>query len=276
MECLPAELVEQICLYLNCKEIILFSRTSKRFLALKSVLNIKKLEGFPREEKRCVVHTIHEDIISSDTQDDDKNSIILNYIYDTNMDVIRGDLVIFNCEYRNGVDVKNIYKCEIGIFDGIGLQKLGYNKYTDSGILPPEFHVIEDNVPIQYWTKTLLYKSIFDDHNIYFDHNFVKDQCVNNIVYETMDIFNCSDIYGIYTWFIYNNTKYYIIYDYYDYEYIECDINTYNYDLIGEQTRLDQINLFKNKLLVNNCEFYVHEEFGIIKNYGNILFVLPY
>lgn len=261
MEKLPREILETIFLDVNCKSLVLISRTCKIF-NIKNILDKKKHDGFPRKEGKCILHQIQDRSLINMMTDPNINSIMTNYIYDTNMNVVRGDFAIIskpcNSQY---IRFDNDYK--LGIFDGLKLIDLENNgEQIKNTLLPRQFNVIENNIPIKYWDNDQLTKwCIFDVCSVWFDHSSVKDQCLNNIKYDLL--FDNPMRYSVYTHFKYDNNDYYIICDYVSYDDSEWgeNINTDNLKIENDDTKLYIINKFMEKLNSDNINFSTPELF---------------
>jgi len=271
MDKILPEILDIIFSNLNCKSIILIGRVCKKF-NIRAILDKKKYHGFPRKEGRCVLH-INESLLHM-ISDPNINSIASNYVYDNDMDLVRGDLYLITgpCEKRY-VRYDSNYK--LAIFDGlklIGMENDG-NRIINT-LLPREFCVIENNVPIKYWVNDQLQKwAIFNIYSVWFDHSLVKDQCLNNIKYDIL--FDSSTKYGVYTCFKYNNNDYYIICDYsdyvfHDYNQSEETVNFDDFKIKNDNTKLHIINKFKKKLSHDNVKFKTYE---IITDNKNTLII---
>lgn len=273
MEQLPDELLELICSYLNCKQIILFSRICKHFnkLNIKSILNKRKVQEFPRNEGKAFIHNIPNNIVF------DKH-VIINYLYDY-INIIKGDLV--KIDYN--VEKSLTFDDEIMIFDGLDLKKLNINRYFDY-ILPEEFHVIENDVPINYWNDVVdkydrrFHKRHFNDQHIWFNYSLIKNQ--ENIKYRSMNKFGVKNgddgLFGIYTKFRYNNIKYYIILDYYYYStvsYSRNQVNMDTFEIYDEIIKSELIDIFAYELNSDEIKFCNALSFDMIENNNNLLFV---
>lgn len=116
-------------------------------------------------------------IIPSNMHDSDN----LKYLHKIKTDLVKGDIIVTK---------------HLMIFDGYKIITL------DNNSIPKQFHVIEDNIPIHYW-KTAYENNQNLDQSVYFNHKLVINQCIDNI--------NENSFVG--TYFIYDNTKYYIIFD---------------------------------------------------------------
>ena len=128
---------------------------------------------FPRQEQHCFSHHIPPTIVTP-TEDAiisaDELSIALKYLKSKNSDLRKGDLVIFDSTtgYRND---------GVAIFNGEKILDL-YADVDDYGSLPPEFHVIEDQVPINYWTylgDNDTTRGITHNNIVWFNHLLVQD-----------------------------------------------------------------------------------------------------
>lgn len=266
MESILEEILEIIFTNLNCKSLILISRTCKRF-NIECILNKRKNDGFPRKEGKCILHQIEDETLINIMTHPNINSIISNYIYDTNMDVIRGDFVIISKScHTQYVRFDNNYK--ISIFNGLKLIDLENDgEQIKNKLLPREFCVIENNVPITYWVNDQLRMwCIFDIYSIWFNHSSVKDQCLTNIKYDMLLV--NQTIYHLYTYFKYNNNHYYIICDYLHYDGNELgkNINSYNLKIENDDNKLYIINEFRKKLNSNNVNFVTNDIFSSNEN----------
>lgn len=285
---LPNDILILIFLDLNCDEITLAHNLFKN-LDLDFLINLRKNKGYPRSMGHCVIHHIPKSVIRtqhiiyenyyySDDETSDpytdkhKSSIIMDYLKDK--DIIKGDLVIFNSHHNceNGFILFNnktiyedfeIYKkyfvYQIKIFDGNNLINLDYINHGRYHYLPKEFFVIEQNVPLDYWSGAdhsylaehiNISKSYYGNFLLvdYFDHKIIRfniklviDQCINNIKFEC--ILN-EHIY-MYTTFIYNNITYRVIY--------------YKY-MFNKNKIIYDVESFKNVLLDDTTLFNISDE----------------
>jgi hypothetical protein len=261
MDKLPKEILETIFFNLNCKSLILVNRTCKNF-NIENILNKKKHDGFPRKEGKCILHQIQDQSLLNMMTNPNINSIMSNYIYDTNMDVGRGDFVIISKPCHTQYERSdNDYK--LRIFDGLKLIDLENDgRQRENILLPRQFNVIENNVPIKYWVNDQLCKwTIFDVYSVWFDHSSVRDQCLNNIKYDLL--FDDPTKYSVYTHFKYKNNDYYIICDYLMYDGNEWgeNINTINLKIENDDTKLYIMNKFRKKLNNDNIKFSANELF---------------
>lgn len=131
-------------------------------------------DRFPREEGFCYEHKF----VCQYEEKEKILDVILDSLYSKNVDLIRGDLLdLFESTY---------------VFDGCKIVDL-----YDDNIIPSQFTVINNNVPLHYWS------SISDV--MWFDHSTVKEQCIKNI--------DLAHIGILTTTFIYNNIEYLVIYE---------------------------------------------------------------
>lgn len=185
---------------------------------------------YPRKEGHCLSHHIPKCIVSSlesydkieetipDFDDDDNNDndndsdfyqnyiVALNYLKSMNADLVKGDLILFDCAigYRNQ---------GVAIFDGEQIIDLEYD-VDDYGALPSKFHVIENGVPLNYWSYVGdTDATIGIDHNqyVWFNHVLVWEQCVANLTYG-----QTQGKYAIYTSFMFEQKQYKIMFEYHD------------------------------------------------------------
>lgn len=168
---------------------------------------------------------------------------ISNFIYDIDVDLVRGDLVALH--YNKTKPDKNY----ILIFDGIMLidfESAYVGSCRSNYYLPREFTVITNNIPIDYWFKNNLgFKYL---KYAWVDIGTIKNQCIDNI--------RNGDQQEIMTSFCFNNVCYTLYY--YDEE-LEC-----GYDYILN----DFTNKFQNNLLL--CDF---NEYEVIDNNYTYIFL---
>jgi len=186
---------------------------------------------YPRPGGHCASHSIPDNVIIFDEDDDFPHDLdkyfdnALIYLQEEGVDLVKGDLVIFEAiagDRNEGV----------AIYNGENIVNLWYdNNIDDYGCLPPDFHVIENDVPIDYW-KSGYNSERGIDHNmvIWFDTFIVMEECLANInhgivseyvlssdeINERNGLFGKNIIveYGIFTKFMYNNKQYRIVLEY--------------------------------------------------------------
>lgn len=149
------------------------------------------------------------------------------------------------------------------IFDGYKLIKLSLHKNFPDYLgncqyLPNEFNVIENNVPIDYWSKAdhtyiqehmIIYNKFYNDyynHRNPFDFDIVRvntklviDQCLDNIKFECIP----NKYISMYTVFSFNNITYRIIYYKYNFNVKYPDLMFYDEESF-KKILLDDETLF--------------------------------
>lgn len=249
-ELLP-ELLDLIFSNLNCKSLIMIGRVCKKF-EIKHIIENKKYVGFPRKEGKCKIHQFTDiNLLKSPN----KIEILSNRIYnDIKMDIVRGDFIIIN-EHNLEKFINYGNKYELFVFDGLKLIDLGGNKnitYRNT-LLPKEFRVIENDIPINYWYNTKL-TGIYDINSVWFDYSPVKDQCLNHIKYDSA--ISDSGQYCLYTNFEYKNDNYYIICDYIHYVETQCEnINMETFEIENKNIKLLVIDKFRGILTSDKISF---------------------
>ena len=255
---LPDELLDTVLMELACKEIIRLCNLSDRINNVCEINNIierRKYKGFPRKTGHCYAFDVYHfiftgkeiGVLPEDYEDENDIheynanelmeefdysekalNIILDRLNQLNYDLVRGDLICTESldNYRNS----GVY-----IFDGCKIIDLDRETIDDYGALPPEFHVINDGVPITYWINfgNEYYTKGVDHNNIvWFDSSPVKDQLMNNIKIEGDEL---------YTTFIFNNVEYKILYsdEHSEIQDINKRINNFKKDLVRNHSVLD-------------------------------------
>ncbi len=148
---------------------------------------------FPRLEQHCFGHHIPESIEDGDFES------AYNYLRENGADLRRGDLIFFDQEYgyrNNGV----------AIFDGDNIIELSID-IDPYGELPSQFHVIEDNVSINYWKEIDDLPGIAHNDIVWFNHKLITNY---NLCFGPIEDNN----YAIYALFNYMNQSYRIIFDF--------------------------------------------------------------
>lgn len=249
---IPEEIWIQILMELSCKDIIDVYYISHYFNDLCNKCNLfnkRKMMNFHRESGHCELYDISKCIDNSI----DDLELMLYKLCELNCDLIRGDLFYFDLTF----DDQKVY-----IFNGYKMILI--NNINDHGfsygILPREFLVINDKLPKLYWEhktnfadssgKIITVNHIIESFIYYFDHNIVKNQCLDNI--------KCDD--EIYTNFVLNDELYRIEYydDYYDGFENPKDVDT-------------QIREFK-EILLNSDYIKFSYDFDIENNILNLRF----
>lgn len=246
---LPKELWKQILLELQHNNICLMIYTCKYFDKLckeENFLKLRKFKGFPRlskgfnsiehEEGHSEIHdvSINKDVllsmnISEDHEYYKSQSLVLDEIYKTNVNLIRGDFIMFD---------KYNQKSNVFIFDGIKIIKIIPADFFDSRHVPQDFTVINHDVPIFYWYNI---STLIGWHNIWFDHRSVREQCISNIKYEEdYGQYETVDKLIMTTYFEYKNIKYVIL----------CRLHYFIFDTAGIN-REDKLEQFKETFVSN-------------------------
>jgi len=188
---------------------------------------------YPRSSGHCASHYISEHIVPY-SEDDFPQEIYLNkalmYLQEEGMDLVKGDLVIFGSEHEYS-------NKGVTIYDGKNIVGLCYDGPYDHGHLPPVFHVIEDDVPINYWEHrnkscSNPVRGIEHSTMVWFNISTVWVDVLTNIDYGPINNGASSTIdddgidhknimfehilpeFGLFTKFRYNNKEYRIIFDY--------------------------------------------------------------
>lgn len=203
---------------------------------------------FPRASGKAFVHHIPDKIVTKeevetyneeidmDTISKDSINKALNYLHKIKAKLVNGDFIVFDAKvgYRND-GIAMFYKGEIELLD-----------YTidDYGTIPPQFQVIKDGVPIDYWSF------IKHNHLIWFDSNPFLDQLLKNITYGKI-----GDYYALYSTFVYEGQKYKVVCNYLDSEVFEMD-DKYH---LGKEDLSDAIEIFKEYLTSDMLEPYSYE-----------------
>jgi hypothetical protein len=163
---LPPEILKRILLITDRKIIKciyeLINEESIKFMpSLNTLLDERKMQ-FPRHEGKAVLH--------------------MNYLEDSDDDLVKGDII----DHKFIFDGKNVVD--------LYARQRRFNELC----LPHEWNVIENGIPLHYWTNAM------ENKIIWFDHKLVLNQCLNNLKYEKDE----HNIYKMGTCFEYENTKY--------------------------------------------------------------------
>jgi hypothetical protein len=252
------DLKEQIFMSLPCKYLVALSITCKdlqKFINDKDLINKRKYLGFPRKDGHCAVHSIANIMQNILRISDDEfyslrftSKINLRIVLDSileellrnSTDLVRGDIIdnspIIKCvdliigefmsqEYIREKEGK--YKC---FFDGYKIITTvqntndNINEYLSDhqpyGSIPPEFTVINNDLPIKYWghilDNNIMIRKGFDyDTFVWFDVDTeIRNQLLENIKKEKLTHLKDHKLNSksiVYTHFILNGKTYYII-----------------------------------------------------------------
>lgn len=243
---LPEEIWIQILMKLFCKDIINIYYVSHYFNDLCNKSNLfmrRKMLGFPRESGHCEFHDMlkYSDILTNDPE------LLLDKLYESNYDLIRGDLICFGSRESTYI----FMGCKmIPLYD---IDKSG--RFT--GILPAEFLIINDDLPKLYWehkivainNKIVVEKRGIENLVYCFNHEIIRKKCVNNIKQSDIDT---------YTTFCHNDEFYRIVY-------FDGNYNSYK----NEDILTDEFENFKEILLKNdylklksNSIIYIDENYN--------------
>lgn len=239
MNTLHTELILHITDFLNPKQIVLLSRVNKDFNKLDANALIIKHNNkkFPHPEghaKRykikysdCAINSIYDE-----NEIKEKITRAVHRHYNDEIDLVKGNVFWFD-EYSPTGSWQGI----AAIFDGERM--IAFLPDDTYLTLPSSLHVIENNIPIDYWDIQINnhWKQHKIDCVVWFDHNLVKQQCLDNI--KACKILSTS--------FMFNENQYQII----------VDLNYKN----------DDIKLFMEKLTCDaSINFF---RTGIVKDMNN-------
>lgn len=196
------ELKEKIFIYLQCKYIISLSQccsSLNKFIKGNDIVHKRKYQGFPRPEGHYKTYFYDADNIIKSSDNSDNSD---------NINPIRGDLML---------SISKDYPIPSGVFDGCKFIKLASGNRI---ALPPEFTIINNNVPINYWHRPRdgTCGGFANTFKMWFDVNDdVRKQLLENIKDDGMMFFekyqpneDCLDRI-LYTHFTLNNKIYYIM-----------------------------------------------------------------
>jgi hypothetical protein len=197
------------------------------------LINKKKYAGFPRENGHCKFHDVSKtirnlgnlldlafnDLLYLPWTDECKIvlDIILNELIDSEVDLVRGDIV------SNGYTEHNIYDEGFCIYDGCKLVTLEHC-FPFYDYLPRKFNIITNGVPIGYWDNKyddtgniILFHGFIDAKYYWLDVDIhLREELINNARNDgkthLVDHFYDDGVDDIvYTQFIFDNKQYYII-----------------------------------------------------------------
>ena len=264
---LPPEVLKYILLLTDRKTIksvyeLFNDETIKYMPSLKALLDERKLQ-YPRLEGQSVLHHVPESIVPEfvykfwdpkftvcHESNKSKISDLFKYLEDIDADLVKGDIIVIDSKddnmYFRPVFVTPEYQGTKFIFDGYNIVDLysepqnKIREYTVDGCryfcLPPEWHIIENNIPLNYWNETL------DNKIVWFDHNLILDQCIQNLKYSK----NLNNFYEMKTNFTYQGTEYLILF-YVDQN--NTNIFLENGEFIYEEVKEEEIDSIKLLLI---------------------------
>lgn len=171
---LPDELIIDIILRCNYKQIITLTTICKRFnniITDKQILKQRSNIGFPRIEGKAKVHKIPRKVVCNSklTIIDD---LVMTYIITNEIEVINGDILDFSKDFSSS---KSLAKA---IFKDFNVIQMENNYYP---IIPACFQVIGSNIPLYYWYTDM--NSTNNINTFWFNPTIVKDQCLSNITF---------------------------------------------------------------------------------------------
>lgn len=171
-----------------------------------------------------------------------------------------GHCVVHSFDYVQNIaigDLISFNNNKLAIYDGSNYIIL------DRNIIPQNFSVIENNIPIDYWYDTEKNPGNPYNNYVWFNHTkstSVLKQCLKNIQYSRV----YNNLYAIFTSFVYNNNHYRIVYDHTD-----CSWDFINHKTL--QIPLSQVDFliekFSNQLkgspLLFECSSQFYSELPI-------------
>lgn len=192
--------------YINCK------------LLIKNILLDRQINYCPRITEKCVIHKLPA--INGIINKKERNifrelgiydlDLLLKYLQKTRTDLVKYDIVELNS------DMIILY----AIFDGNKFIMQAYTCYEYMNV-PITLHgIIKNNIPFSYWGNDVKYFKVEPQNpdsylfnrtpnfEVEFNYNEFIDECVKNITVGYLE-----NIYSIYTYFIYDNKKTYIVGD---------------------------------------------------------------
>lgn len=237
MDDLLPELLQEICNFLPCKSIILFSLCFKKVNNIvndNDLINKKKYEGYPREEGQCLFHNItkyvnkfkldykiyklHDDSGQGFTFSSPGSVTCINVasntlettskIIEININILLDLLIAENPNLIRGDIIGT------GIFNFIfdGCKIIGLKDYNNKLTIPHDFIIGTNNINLNYWrifNYVDEYKIPIGNDKGFFVYSFSEDirkQLLSNIEHE---INERHDIYS--SKFTINNITYHIL-----------------------------------------------------------------
>lgn len=223
LDVLPHELWEAILLnmsYLEINKLCVENPVIDIYCRENNILEKRKMKGFPRISGHCICHDVsHLKIKLSDYYDafDDIDETSRNpYIRLQNVSTPKMNEIMAPLELSNGGLVYGdlIFYGKMNdsrstcIFDGTKIIFLNFDAMDGYGTIPPEFAVITNNVPMNYWDcevvdGKIIKKGLDTNSTLWLNILQIREQCINNIKKN-------SD--SIVTTFKHNNVVYSIYY----------------------------------------------------------------
>lgn len=200
----PADVWVNILFELPCKNI---KELCNNFIAFKelcikdNIIQRVKFKCFPRKEGVCKIHdltNIFDNNLTERSLENNNNKIfeiLLEYLINNKIDVIRGDIIITD-------DTEYIY-----MFDGEKIITGDHSRDVYTGFkkhfLPHQLSLLTNNMPINYYNPLISFYPYMDYYvHLRFDIGGIKEQCLNNIKVDGRGI--------IETYFKYDNKNYYL------------------------------------------------------------------
>lgn len=249
---LPFDILRIIFLELNYRTIKCVLSLIFPKLNLSELLRERECKGYPRLTGHAFTHTIPKNIVpitSCNKLNDNELTKGLDYLYGNEIDVIKGDIIVFHSLYAS----LNIS----GIFDGRKIINMEPGteccEVSSHYGLPKMFHIIENDIPIYYWAHDREPYYI----SVWFNHLLVSDQCIPNIKYSK----DKYDQYELFTTFNYNKNPYKIMFNYQDII-DEENIDWNTFAMINDRQIIRATEIFK-KMLSSSKDIIFSVDSGI-------------
>jgi hypothetical protein len=216
-----------------------------------------QVEIQPRANSKCKVHTIPEDVewVSDELYPTEMDlTLALEYLRNIDADLIAGDVVFFEKQ-------SDCYGRSIGFFDGEKFVELG--GISEFGSLPDRFHVIENGVPIKYWSRAVSCSAV------HFNHVLVREECIKNAKYGYLQDGKYS-IFTTFTFRVGNEEKTYTIA--WDYHYVDDIDDDFTCEINSCTVRTRMLHKFVNVLSSDEPIFFSFVSEYDIKNH-KILYI---
>lgn len=183
---LPEELIINIIEKFPCRTLYFIKNVNRKLkdIVIKhDLMNKAKMQGYPRKGGHCYEFNIE---YGDKTE---RLTLTLDYLYQQNADLVRGDLIAFEMINRPS---------KVHIFDGCRIINLEDNPHpveSTSLIIPKEFNTITNDIPLNYWENDENYCGlvgyycyIHDDNRSYYYRDVVwlgiskiRDQLLKNV-----------------------------------------------------------------------------------------------